>query len=224
MENIASPSTFASQMLTQSANWSEDNQVTESDLYEWFGTPDTSIPREEYQPVVESTNLSLTRFLGNSHSPIQQDFSSLGWRNQMTLNVPSSPNIFKGSIDSPPLFVQSPSGKWFAAFPIESRGHSGKLYGLVDEVEGELVPTKVYLNLGGNEKTFHEGEEEFTLGLNVQEKSFIWKSLRTIPPKLYTTTDSLALLCVLLIYPSRKTHLMDNLALMVIRFYSAVLG
>eukprot|EP00917_Polyrhabdina_sp_WS-2016_P031615 GHVP01067401.1.p1 GENE.GHVP01067401.1~~GHVP01067401.1.p1 ORF type:complete len:161 (+),score=25.25 GHVP01067401.1:69-485(+) len=98
----------------------------------------------------------------------------------MTLNVPSSPNIFKGSIDSPPLFVQSPSGKWFAAFPIESRGHSGKLYGLVDEVEGELVPTKVYLNLGGNEKTFHEGEEEFTLGLNVQEKSKILTILNSV--------------------------------------------
>eukprot|EP00917_Polyrhabdina_sp_WS-2016_P031620 GHVP01067406.1.p1 GENE.GHVP01067406.1~~GHVP01067406.1.p1 ORF type:complete len:171 (+),score=44.99 GHVP01067406.1:630-1142(+) len=122
---------------------------------------DISISFEEDQGIY---NPFFTKFFGNS-GPL-----SLGWKH-FRPNLPYNPEIFKGSLDSPPLILRSPvdEEKWFAAFPVQNPGQAGKIYGLLDEVGGKLIPTKLYLTLEDNENKFYVGEKEFTLGLTDRE-------------------------------------------------------
>eukprot|EP00917_Polyrhabdina_sp_WS-2016_P031617 GHVP01067403.1.p1 GENE.GHVP01067403.1~~GHVP01067403.1.p1 ORF type:complete len:135 (+),score=30.84 GHVP01067403.1:465-869(+) len=103
---------------------------------ETLGTFETSIP--------ESTNL-LKYFLGSSG---RTSLANSEWKH-FCPNLPYNPEIFKGSLDSPPVFLRSPvdEKKWFAAFPVQNPGQAGKIYGLLDEVGGKLIPTNLYLTL-----------------------------------------------------------------------------
>eukprot|EP00917_Polyrhabdina_sp_WS-2016_P001322 GHVP01002679.1.p1 GENE.GHVP01002679.1~~GHVP01002679.1.p1 ORF type:complete len:274 (+),score=43.34 GHVP01002679.1:63-884(+) len=131
----------------------------------------TTILRED---IDYDFNGSLATFFGGS-VPLA---STNGW-NLSNLNIPSSPKIFKGSVDSPPLFLRSPSGNWFAACPLEeSQTLSGKLYGLLDVEEDILTSTKAYFLLGKNQKVYCEGTEKFTMNLTPKENALLWFQLK----------------------------------------------